>query len=80
MKRHLAAFTALTLLFLFPFVSCEKQTYLFQNGSKMKAKNIGLVVSSASSGISGVESDAKRATLVKEWLEKNNIKDIDSHE
>ena len=36
------------------------QTYLFQNGSKMKGKNIGLVVSSASSGISGVESDAKR--------------------
>ena len=102
MKRHLAAFTALALLFLFPFVSCEKQTFLFQNGSKMKAKIIGLVVSSASSGISGVESDAKRlipegnfygtslwinssnhgkrATLVKEWLEKNNIKDIDSHE
>lgn len=36
------------------------QTYLFQNGGKMKGKNIGLVVSSASSGISGVESDAKR--------------------
>ena len=36
------------------------QTYLFQNGSQMKGKNIGLVVSSASSGISGVESDAKR--------------------
>ena len=72
------------------------QTYLFQNGGKMKGKNIGLVVSSASSGISGVESDAKRlipdgkfygtslwinssnhakrASLVKEWLEKNKIK------
>jgi len=36
------------------------QTYLFQNRDKMKGKNIGLVVSSASSGISGVESDAKR--------------------
>lgn len=36
------------------------QTYLFQNGAAMKGKNIGLVVSSASSGISGVESDAKR--------------------
>jgi len=68
------------------------QTYLFQNGEKMKGKNIGLVVSSHSSGISGVESDAKRlipdgkfygsslwinnqnhakrADLVKEWLEK----------
>ena len=36
------------------------QAYLFQNGGKMKGKDIGLVVSSASSGISGVESDAKR--------------------
>ena len=36
------------------------QAYLFQNGAAMKGKNIGLVVSSASSGISGVESDAKR--------------------
>ena len=36
------------------------QTYLFQNGGKMSGKNIGLIVSSASSGISGVESDAKR--------------------
>lgn len=36
------------------------QTYLFNNGSKMAGKNIGLIVSSASSGISGVESDAKR--------------------
>ena len=36
------------------------QAYLFQNAAAMKGKNIGLVVSSASSGISGVESDAKR--------------------
>ena len=36
------------------------QTYLFQEGAKMKGKNIVLVVSSHSSGISGVESDAKR--------------------
>ena len=36
------------------------QTFLFNNGSKMAGKNIGLIVSSASSGISGVESDAKR--------------------
>lgn len=36
------------------------QTYLFLNGENMKGKNIGLVVSSHSSGISGVESDAKR--------------------
>lgn len=36
------------------------QTYLFQNGSAMAGKKIGLIVSSASSGISGVEADAKR--------------------
>lgn len=36
------------------------QTFLFHNGNKMAGKNIGLIVSSASSGINGVESDAKR--------------------
>ena len=36
------------------------QSYLFQNEAKMAGKNIGLIVSSHSSGISGVESDAKR--------------------
>lgn len=36
------------------------QTFLFKYGKEMAGKNIGLIVSSASSGISGVESDAKR--------------------
>lgn len=36
------------------------QTFLFQYGSQMEGKNIGLIVSSASNGINGVESDAKR--------------------
>lgn len=36
------------------------QTFLFNYGAKMAGKQIGLIVSSASSGISGVESDAKR--------------------
>ena len=36
------------------------QSFLFQHGREMAAKNIGLIVSSASSGISGVENDAKR--------------------
>ena len=36
------------------------QTYLFHNGKEMAGKNIGLIVSSSSSGISGVEADAKR--------------------
>lgn len=36
------------------------QTFLFQNGQSMAGKRIGLIVSSASSGISGVEGDTKR--------------------
>lgn len=36
------------------------QSFLFQYGEEMAGKNIGLIVSSASSGISGVERDAKR--------------------
>lgn len=36
------------------------QTFLFHYGKELVGKNIGLIVSSASSGISGVESDAKR--------------------
>ena len=36
------------------------QTFLFNHGAEMAGKHIGLIVSSASSGISGVESDAKR--------------------
>ena len=36
------------------------QTFLFQHGSEMAGKRIGLIVSSASSGIGGVEADARR--------------------
>ena len=36
------------------------QSYLFHNGAAMAGKKIGLIVSSASSGISAVEGDAKR--------------------
>lgn len=36
------------------------QTFLFNHGKEMAGKTIGLIVSSASSGISGVEADAKR--------------------
>ena len=41
-------------------MAAPMQTFLFQHGGKMAGKNIGLIVSSASSGISGVESDARR--------------------
>lgn len=36
------------------------QTFLFNYGPQMAGKNIGVIVSSASSGISGVVADAKR--------------------
>lgn len=36
------------------------QTFLFSNGPKMSGKNIGLIVSSASSGITEVVNDCKR--------------------
>lgn len=36
------------------------QSFLFKFGKEMTGKKIGLIVSSASSGISGVEADAKR--------------------
>ena len=36
------------------------QTFLFHHGKEMAGKKIGLIVSSASSGTSGVEADAKR--------------------
>lgn len=41
-------------------MAAPMQTYLFKHGAEMAGKNIGLMVSSASSGISGVVSDAKR--------------------
>lgn len=36
------------------------QTWLFHHGTELAGKKIGLIVSSASSGISGVEADARR--------------------
>ena len=44
------------------------QTYLFNYGSQMAGKNIGLIVSSASSGISGVVADAKRLIPEAVWM------------
>ncbi|MCQ2374988.1 MAG: hypothetical protein MJ069_03695 [Salinivirgaceae bacterium] len=41
-------------------MASNMQTFLFKHGNEMAGKNIGLVVSSHSSGISGVEADAKR--------------------
>lgn len=47
------------------------QTFLFQNGKKMAGKKIGLIVSSASSGISGVVEDAKRLIPDGDFLTPN---------
>ena len=41
-------------------MASNMQTLLFNYGDEMAGKNIGLIVSSHSSGISGVEADAKR--------------------
>ena len=41
-------------------MASNMQTFLFKYGNEMAGKNIGLIVSSHSSGISGVEADVKR--------------------
>lgn len=47
------------------------QTFLFQHGKEMAGKHIGLIVSSASSGISSVVADAKRLVPEGLFLEPN---------
>ena len=44
------------------------QTYLFGAGSQMVDKSFSMIVSSASSGISGVVSDAKRLVPEASWM------------
>ncbi len=44
------------------------QTFLFQNASDFAGKKVGLIVSSHSSGISGVVSDAKRLLPNVTWM------------
>ena len=44
------------------------QTYLFNYGGQMAGKNVGLIVSSASSSISGVVSDTKRLLPGVTWM------------
>lgn len=41
-------------------MAAPMQSFLFSYGREMQGKKIGLIVSSASSGISGVEADARR--------------------
>lgn len=47
------------------------QTYLFNYGKQMVGKNIGLIVSSASSGISGVVADCKRLVSGVKYFSEN---------
>lgn len=47
------------------------QTFLFHYGPEMAGKNIGVIVSSASSGISGVVADARRLIPAGKFLEPN---------
>ena len=44
------------------------QSYLFNYGSQMAGKSVGLIVSSHSSGISGVVSDARRLLPDVTWM------------
>ncbi len=44
------------------------QTYLFNHGSEFAGKKVGLIVSSHSSGISGVVADAERLIPNAEWM------------
>ena len=47
------------------------QTYLFHHGGEMSGKNVGLIVSSASSGISGVFADCKRLVPNGKYFSEN---------
>jgi flavodoxin len=47
------------------------QTYLFYYGGQMAGKNIGLIVSSASSGISGVVADCKSLVPDGKYFSQN---------
>ena len=47
------------------------QSYLFQVGDRLAGKKLGLIVSSASSGISGVVADCKRLVPDAQYLSEN---------
>lgn len=52
-------------------MAAPMQTFLFHYGAQMAGKHIGLIVSSASSGISGVVQDAKRLIPNGDFVEPN---------
>jgi flavodoxin len=52
-------------------MAAPMQSFLFKYGGKMAGKTIGLVVTSSSSGISGVEQDAKRLVPQGKFLSES---------
>lgn len=52
-------------------MAANMQTYLFNYGEQMAGKNVGLIVSSASSGISGVVADCKRLVPDGKYFSEN---------
>ena len=52
-------------------MAANMQTYLFNYGSQMAGKNVGLIVSSASSGISQVVADCKRLVPDGKYFSEN---------
>ena len=52
-------------------MAAPMQTYLFNYGGQMVGKNIGLIVSSASSSISGVVADCKRLVPDGKYFSEN---------
>ena len=52
-------------------MAANMQTYLFNYGPQMAGKNVGLIVSSASSGISGVVDDCKRLVPEGKYFSEN---------
>ncbi len=52
-------------------MAAPMQTYLFNYGGQMAGKHVGLIVSSASSGISGVVADSKRLVPDGKYFSEN---------
>lgn len=58
-------------------MAAPMQTYLFKNSKDLANKKVGLIVSSHSSGISGVEADAKRLLPGSNFTASLSIKAAD---
>ena len=62
-------------------MAAPMQTFLFKYGSQLAGKNLGLIVSSHSSGISGVENDCQRLvpTSVCKYLSMSLWVNVSTH-